>query len=118
MVAKAQTAKYAHLQSGKDVEAFAGHYTPEKEVRLTYGGRELFYVIGHVVVETTCGTGSCSTMDDWYSTVPGYILKWQTEKNKAGLPVTEVELISDMTVQKAIRDIIMKKETVARVDFW
>jgi hypothetical protein len=34
------------------------------------------------------------------------------------LPVTEVELITDAATQNAIREIILKAETVSRVDFW
>jgi hypothetical protein len=119
MVTKVKTARYAHLPLNKDVEAFAGYYTPEKEVRMTFNGRELFYVTGHVVVETTCGpNNSCATANYWYATVPGYIVRWQSEKNREGLPVTEVEIITDTAAQNAIREIIFKAEPVARVDFW
>jgi hypothetical protein len=119
MVTQVKTTKYAHLPLNKDVEAFAGYYTPEKEVRMVYKGRELLYVTGHVVVETTCGIGhNCTSANYWYATVPGYIVAWQTEKSKEGLPVTEVEIITDAAAQNAIRDIILKDEAVARVDFW
>lgn len=119
MVTKVRTAKYAHLPLGKDVEAFAGYYTPETEARLAYQGREVLYVTGHVVVESTCGAdNTCSTANYWYATVPGYVVRWQYDKNKEGLPVTEVELITSTAAQNAIREIIFKNETVARVDFW
>jgi hypothetical protein len=119
MVTKVKTAKYAHLPLGKDVEAFAGYYTPEKESRLKFEGREVLYVTGHVVVETTCGANnSCATANYWYATVPGYIRQWQTEKNREGLPITEVELIPEIATQNAIREIVLKNEAVARVDFW
>ncbi|MDP2920619.1 MAG: hypothetical protein Q8O43_10445 [Dehalococcoidia bacterium] len=119
MVTKVKTVKYAHLPLNRDVEAFAGYYTPEKEVRMVYKGRELFYVTGHVVVETTCGAdNTCNTANYWYATVPGYIIRWQAETNKEGLPVTEVEIITDTTTQSAIREIILKSEAISRVDFW
>ena len=119
MVTKVKTARYAHLPLNKDIEAFAGYYTPEKEVRLTYNAREVLYVTGHVVVETTCGIGqNCTSANYWYATVPGYIIGWQTATNKDDLPVTEVRIITDSATQNAIRDIILKNESVARVDFW
>ena len=114
--------KYTHLPLNEEVDAFAGYYVPEKEVRLEYGGRELMYVTGHVVVEATCCAescdGSCATANYWYAIVPGYVLEWQSEKNEHGLPVTEVEQITNHEAQKEIQRLILDKEAVARVDFW
>ncbi len=110
--------KYTHLPLNKDVEAFAGYYTPEKEARLKYNGREVLYVTGRVVVEATCCGDACSTANHWYAIVPGYLLKWQGEKNEAGLPVSEVEQVSDVATQNEIRQIILDNEAVSRVDFW
>lgn len=119
MVIKAKSTKYTHLPLGKDVEAFAGYYTPEKEGRLPFKNREVLYITGHIVVETTCGPGSsCKPANYYYATVPGYITKWQSEKNKEGLPVSEVETISDTATRDSIREMILKNEPVARVDFW
>jgi hypothetical protein len=119
MVTKVKTAKYTHIPLNQDVEAFAGYYTPEKEVRMEYKGKEVVYVTGHIVVETTCALGhSCSPANYWYATVPGYIINWQTETNKDNLPVTEIEPITDTTIQNDIRQIIFKNESVLRVDFW
>jgi hypothetical protein len=119
MVTKVRTSRYTHLPLNQDAEAFAGYYTPEKEIRMEFQGREILYVIGHVVVECGCVLGYSNTpINYWYATVPGYIIGWQVEKNKEGLPVTEVEPITDTAVQNEIREIILKKESVARVDFW
>ena len=112
--------KYTHLPLGEDVEAFAGYYTPEKETRLKDNGREVLYVTGHVVIEATCaaGGGACNTADYWYAIVPGYMREWQSEKNEAGLPVSEVEQISDRETQNRIKQIILDDESISRVDFW
>lgn len=112
--------KYTHLPLGEDVVAFAGYYTPEEEVRMNYCGREVLYVTGHVVVETTCsapGGMGCGTMDHWYAIVPGYLLKWQHGKNEHGLPVSEVEQISDEETRNRIKQIILDKESVSQVEF-
>ena len=119
MATKVKTNKYAHLPLNQDIEAFAGYYTPEKEVRMKFQNREVLYVTGHLVIETTCQLGnSCTTANYWYATVPGYIVCWQAEKNKKGFPLTEVEPITDTTIQNTIRQMILKNERVARVDFW
>jgi hypothetical protein len=119
MVTKIKLTKYTHLPLNIDVAAFAGFYTPEKEGRLQFKGREVLYITGQIVVETTCGPGSnCKPANYYYANVPGYIIKWQYEKNKEGLPVTEIETISDTETRDTIREIILKNEPVARVDFW
>ena len=107
--------KYTHLELGKDVGiGIAGFYTPQKEVRLKHNGREVLYVIGQAVVESSCcGAGSWT-----YAIVPGYIVNWQNTKNEAGLPVSEVELISDKEAQTNIRRIIQTDEAPFMIDFW
>ncbi|MFC1934221.1 hypothetical protein ACFLWC_06115 [Chloroflexota bacterium] len=107
--------KYTHLELGKDVESgIARYYTPEKEVRLKYSGSEVLYVIGTAVVEAACcGAGSWK-----YAIVPGYIVKWQNTKNEVGLPVSEVEPISDEKVRENIRQIIQTSESASPIAFW
>ena len=121
---KSTRVNYTHLPLGKDVEAFAGYYTPENEVRLKYKGREVLYVTGHLVVEATCCgdacgiTNVCTAANYWYALVPGYVVAWQSERNKNSLPVTKVELITDTEAQEDIRRTILTKEPVSKVDFW
>ncbi len=107
--------KYTHLELGKDVErGIAGYYTPQKEVRLKYNGREVLYVIGQAVIESSCcGTGS------WmYAIVPGYMVSWQNTKNEATLPVSEVEPILDEEARDNIRRIIQTNEATSLIGFW
>ena len=107
--------KYTHLELDKEVEVgIAGYYTPQKEVRLKDNGREVLYVIGKAVVESSCcGTGS------WiYAIVPGYIINWQNTKNEAGLPVSEIEPILDAEARDKIRQIIQTNEAAALIRFW
>ena len=107
--------KYTHLELGKDVEiGIAGYYTPEKEVTLKYNGREVLYVTGKAVIESSCcGTGS------WpYVIVPGYIISWQNVKNENGLPVSDVEPISDGEARDNIRRIIETSEATSQIGFW
>ena len=106
--------KYTHPKLNEDSYFIAGYYTPQKEVRLNYNGREVLYVIGSAVVEAAC----CGVGNWGYALVPGFIVNWQNKRNKDGLPVSEVEPISDKVAQNNIRQIIESKETVTQVQFW
>jgi len=108
------TIKYTHLELDKNVTCVAGYYTPQKEVRLKYDDREVLYVIGRAVIES-----SCCGLGNWgYALVPGYIVNWQTRKNEAGLPVSEVEPISDEATKNNIRKIIKETENITQIEFW
>ena len=105
--------KYVHQPLNKEVGAVAGYYCPQKEVRMDYEGREVLYVLGQVNVEASCCGVGC-----WvYAQVPGIILKWHSEQNEAGLPVSEIEPVADSETQSKMSQIIKEKEKVSRVDF-
>jgi hypothetical protein len=106
--------RYTHLELNQDVNAIAGHYTPLKEVRLKYNGREVLYVLSEAVVDASC----CGTADYASALVPGYIVRWQAKKNRDGLPVSEVEPIADKQARNKIRKIIRETENVTQVEFW
>lgn len=106
--------KYTHLELNREVRALSGYYIPLKEVRLKQAGREVFYLVTHTIVDSSC----CGTADFNHALVPGYIVNWQTEKNKAGLPVSEVEPIADQAVKDKIREAILSSENVAQIEFW
>ncbi len=106
--------KYVHQELDQDVYFPAGFYTPRKEVRLKHNKREVLCVIGSVVVESSC----CGCANWAYAVVPGYIVNWQNERNEAGLPVSEVESVSEETVRKEIRGTIQESENIYAVEFW
>jgi len=106
--------KYTHLELNKDIPAPSGYYTPQKEVRLKYDGQEVFYVLSQAVIESSC----CGASDFNSALVPGHIVKWRAEKNKEGLPVSEVEPINDEKTRDTIRKIIKDKEHISRTEFW
>jgi hypothetical protein len=107
-------ANYSHLELGKDIAAgIAGYYTPYKEVRLPFRGREVLYVVGRAVLEASC----CGTGNWVYATVPGYVLGWYASK-KDGLHVSEVEPIKDDGDRQTVAKIIENAESVEVVTFW
>lgn len=106
--------KYTHLELNKDISAPAGYYTPQKEVRLKYDGREILYVLSQAVIESSC----CGASDFNSALVPGFVVSWHSGKNKAGQPISEVESITDETIRDSIRKHIKETERVSRIEFW
>jgi hypothetical protein len=106
--------RYTHLKLNQDIEAVAGHYTPRKEVRLKHNGREVLYIVSEAVVDSAC----CGSTDFTSVLVPGYIVRWQAELNRDGLPVSEVEPITDKAAQGKIRKLIQATEPVSQIEFW
>jgi hypothetical protein len=106
--------RYTHLDLDRDVATPSGYYTPQKEVRLKYNGREVLYTVSQAVIESSC----CGASDFVSAQVPGYIAGWRTETNNNGLPVSEIEPIIDIHVQDNIRRIIRENEHLTQVEFW
>lgn len=107
--------KYTHLELDKEQRALAGYYVPLKEVRLDHNGRQILYMVGQVVIDAACcnaGSGFA------YVIVPGYIVNWQKEKNQSGLPVSEVESITDEAARRAVRKLIRETERISHIEFW
>jgi len=105
--------KYTHLKIGDEFQAIGGHYTLMKEVKLKYQSREVLYTVAHTVVDNSCCGSGC-----WqHVLVFGYILKWQSATNPEGLPVTDVEPVTDPYDRENIKQIIQKDEVVSYIDF-
>lgn len=105
---------YAHLELNRDVPAPSGYYTPQKEVRLKYNGREVLYTVSQAVIESSC----CGASDFCSALVPGYVTGWRVGENKDGYQVSEVEPIADEPTRDAIRKIIKDNENICRTEFW
>ncbi len=111
--------EYTHLELGKDyATGISGYYIPQQEVRLKYDNREVLYVTGQAVIESGCGSGACGTGSWGYVVVPGYIVNWQNKRNEAGLPVSEVEPITDEATRNNIKQIIQANEATLQISFW
>lgn len=105
--------EYIHQRLNQEITAIGGHYVLMKEVRLPLQGREVLYLVGYAVIDTSCcGIGGCA-----YALVPGFILDWRYKRNKDGLAVSQVEPIQDEAIQKEVRWLIESNETVQQVSF-
>jgi hypothetical protein len=104
---------YVHRELNQEVTAIGGHYILTNEVRLPFRGREVLYLTGWALFDTTCcGAGGCG-----YALVQGFIKGWKGRKSKDGFPVSQVEPVLDPSFQKQIRRFIEMKEMVQQVKF-
>ena len=105
---------FVHPKLNEEVTAIAGHYTNEREERLTVNGKEVLYVVGYGVVDTSCcGMGGCR-----FAIVPGYILDYKYREDEGGNPVSSVEPIrEDDEARREIIRLIEGKETYLSVRF-
>jgi len=105
---------YVHQPLGQEVEAIAGRYVLEKELRLNFQGREVLCLIGHAAFDTACcGAGGCG-----YAIVPGFVRQWKSGKTPAGEAVSEVEPVEDETMRSEIELRLKSEEQVHQVNFW
>jgi hypothetical protein len=110
-----KTKKFIHQKPGKEIAfGIAGQYIPYEDNIIEYNGKKVLYEIGKVKMEA-----SCCALDDWiYTVVPGYIVNWKGETNEDGLPVTEVEPVTDRQARQDITEIIQVKEDLFVIEFW
>ena len=110
--------EYTHTNLDEEVKCIAGYYAPSKEVKIRYKDKDVLYITGNVNIESSC----CGTGNWCYITVPGYITRWHNKTNENGLPISEIEPVTDRTEQLAIEKIIMENESInadARpINFW
>jgi hypothetical protein len=105
--------EFKHLEPGKEIPfGIAGYYTMYKEVRMPYKGREVLYLTGKAVLESSC----CGTGNWVYASVPGYIAEWHVSED-SGAPVSKVEPISDPKEREELNKIIEDRETLDLVYF-
>jgi hypothetical protein len=97
--------EYIHPELNQEVEFFGGSYSFVEEGKLSYQGKEVFYLLGIAGVESSCcGTGGCA-----FIKVPGYVLSWKKGRNQCGRSISEVERIKSEESQRAIRKILEEK---------
>ena len=115
VVASSVITRYIHQEPGKDVIfGIAGRYMPLQESILDYNGRKVLYAIGRVFLESSC----CGIGDWTYTVVPGYIVSLKNALSEDGLPVSEVEPVTDRKARGELTDIIQAKEGILPVEFW
>lgn len=104
---------FIHPRLGQEITAIGGHYVFNHERRLSFDGREVLYLVGYAVVDTSCcGVGGCA-----YALVAGYVRAWKYKKSETNEPISQIEPVCDADDQVAISQLIQKKEVVQQVTF-
>ncbi len=98
------TSEHVHPNVAEEVRSIGGYYQVLEEAVLPVGGRDVLFLveIGHV--ETSC----CGAGGIPFVFVPGYIVSWHCREDECGLPVSEVEPITDMEEREHIAKLIME----------
>ena len=108
-----ETRDFAHPRLGHEVTAIGGHYVFGKEIRMGFRSREILYLVGYAVLDSTCcGVGGVA-----YVLVAGFIQDWKFKKNQSDDAISRIELISDPSIQKEVSRIIRQKEMVHQISF-
>jgi hypothetical protein len=105
--------EYVHQKLNQEVTAIGGRYALVKEVRLPFREREVLYLVGYGMFDTTC----CGVGGSAYALVPGFILDWRYRTNEDGLAVSRIEPIHNGVVQTEVRRLIKEREMVLQVTF-
>ncbi len=105
--------EYAHPKLNQPVTAIGGEYVLVKEERLPFRGREVLYLMGHVVFNTSC----CGIGGYGYALVPGFVLEWKVYADGQGRPVSRVEPIRDEAARREVAQAIRRREPVHQVEF-
>ena len=104
--------EYTH-ELNREVRSISGSYELEKEVRVDIHGKEILYVVGNAVVDSSC----CGAWGCRYALVPGYVKKFKTRQDDRGLWISEVEPVIDGATRKEITRVLKDKEIVQQVQF-
>jgi hypothetical protein len=105
---------YTHQLLGREIEAISGHYSFEKEGRLPYKGREVYYYTGCSVVDTSCcGPGGCG-----FAFVVGYVINLKNGKNADGSSTSDIEPVTGNEEKEEIKKLLTKSARVQQVQFW
>jgi len=105
--------EYVHRELGEKTIAIGGYCVLTDEVRLQVKGREVFYLFGHAVFDTTCcGAGGVS-----YALVQGFVEKWKNRIGTTGHYISLIVPIWDLTLQKEIKQTIEAEKIVQQVNF-
>jgi hypothetical protein len=105
--------EYIHQPLEQEITAIGGHYTVTEEVRFPFEGKEILYVKGYALMDTSCcGLKGCA-----FVYVKGFLVDWKFRKNQEGLELSLVEPVDNERIRSKIRMRIQEKEVFHQVQF-
>jgi len=104
--------EYTH-ELNKEIRSISGGYELEMEGKLEIHGKEVLYVVGNAIVDSSC----CGVWGCRYALVPGYVRQFKTRQDKQGFWISEVEPIIDRATRQEIIRVLKEKEIVQQVQF-
>lgn len=107
------TKEYAH-ELQVEYRSISGRYELEKEGKIRVDGKEVLYVVGNAIMDSSC----CGPWGCRYALVPGYVVKWKYKKDDKGNPVSLVKTLINVDVSKELAQLLKAKEGAMQVQFW
>jgi hypothetical protein len=105
--------EYIHQPLEQEITAIGGHYTVTEELRLPFEGREILYLKGYALLDSSCcGLKGCAFVH-----VKGFLVDWKFRKNQEGLELSLVEPVDNERIRSMIRKRIQEKEVFHQVQF-
>lgn len=105
--------EYVHRDLGQEVTAVGGYYCFDREARLSFRGRQVFYLAGYALFDSTCcGVGGCG-----YALVQGVVADWKYRINSEGFLISRVEEVGEPDAREELGQLIQAKENVQQVVF-
>jgi len=105
--------EYVHRDLDREVIAIGGHYRFSSEKRITFSGRQVLYLSGYALFDSTCcGAGGCG-----YALVQGFVENWKYRSDPDGFSVSRVEEICEADCQMELGRLIKDRENVQQVVF-
>ncbi len=106
--------EYTHPQLNIEVKAPSGGYVPHEENILSYEGKDVIYIVGLMVIETSCcGIGSWE-----YVQVPGYLINRGEISNNNKEPKSKIDTIQNEKDRTAIYKLLEQRHPGARIEIW
>lgn len=104
--------EYTH-ELNREIRSISGGYELEREEKLEIHGKEVLYVVGNAIMDSSC----CGVWGCRYALVPGYVKKFKTRQDEQGLWISEVEPVIDGATRQKITQLLEEKELVQQVQF-
>lgn len=106
------TIDYTH-EMNTEIRSISGGYEFDTEGVIELDGREVLYVVGNAVADSAC----CGFWGCRYALVPGVLVRRHYTVSDNGAPISEVEPVTDPTLQKRLTKLLEQQEGAGQVRF-